>query len=51
MWRHIGNKHPDHTALTHSSNPPPFIKGGTDFLKFDNKGGDETFFLEREGLD
>ena len=28
-----------------------FINGGIDFLKFDNKGGDEIFFLEREGLD
>ena len=36
----------------HSSNPsPPFTKGGIDFLKFGNKGGDEVFFLEREGLD
>ena len=50
MRRHIGNKHPDHTALTYSSNPSPFYKGGTDFLKFDNKGGNETFFLEREGV-
>ena len=30
---------------------PHFIKGGggIDFLKFGNKGGDEIFFLEREG--
>ena len=37
----------------HSSNPPPppFIKGGIDFLKFGNKSGDEIFFLEKEGLD
>ena len=39
----------------HSSNTPPppllFTKGGIDFLKFCNKGGDEIFFLEREGLD
>ena len=27
------------------------LKGGIDFLKFGNKGGDEIFFLEREGLD
>ena len=31
--------------------PPPFTKGGIDFLKFGNEGGDEIFFLEREGLD
>ena len=42
----------------HSSNtplPPPFPsylqRGGIDFLKFLNKGGDEIFFLERDGLD
>ena len=30
----------------------PLCKGGViDFLKFGNKGGDEIFFLEREGLD
>ena len=36
-----------------SSNlPPPFLyKGGNDFLKLGNKGGDEIFFLEREWLD
>ena len=39
--------------MAHSSTPlPPFIKGeGIDFFKFGNKGGDEIFFLEREGLD
>ena len=31
--------------------PPHLTKGGIDFLKFGNKGGDEIFFLEREGLD
>ena len=35
----------------HSSNPPLYKRGVTDFLKFDNKSGDEIFFLEREGLD
>ena len=29
---------------------PPLQKGGIDFLKFGNKGGDEIFFLEREEL-
>ena len=29
--------------------PSPY-KGGVDFLKFGNKGGDEIYFLEREGL-
>ena len=33
--------------------PLPLYKmgGGVDFLKFGNKGRDEIFFLEREGLD
>ena len=33
--------------------PPPLQRGrgGIDFLKFGDKGGDEIFFLEREGLD
>ena len=31
--------------------PPAFIKGGIDFLKFGNNGGDEIFVLEREELD
>ena len=37
----------------HSLTPPPLHKGGggINFLKFGNKGGDEIFFLEREGLD
>ena len=38
-------------TVYHSLNPPPFTKGGIDFLKFGSKGGDEIFFLEREGLD
>ena len=39
----------------HSLNPPhdtPILyKGGVDFLKFGNEGGDKIFFLEMEGLD
>ena len=43
---------------THSSNPPlppppsipSVIKRGIDFLKFGSKGGDEIYFLKREGL-
>ena len=32
-------------------NPPlSFTKGGTDFLRFGNNGGDKIFFLEREGF-
>ena len=34
----------------YSLNPPPLQRGGIEFLKFGNKGGDEIFFLEREGL-
>ena len=34
----------------HSSNPL-YEAGGIDFLKFGNKGRNEIFFLEREGLD
>ena len=32
--------------------PPPvsFTKGGTDFLRFGNNGGDKIFFLEKEGF-
>ena len=38
----------------HSSNPLEGWGGGgggIDFLSFGSKGGDEIFFLEREGLD
>ena len=31
--------------------PPAFIKGGIDFLKFGNNGGDEIFVLGMEELD
>ena len=40
------------TVRTHPPpSHPPLQRGGIDFLKFGNKGGDKTFFLEREGLD
>ena len=46
---------PDRYRILHNSNPPPPLTkwggGGVDFLKFGNEGGDEIFFLEKEGLD
>ena len=31
--------------------PPLFLYRGIEFLKFGNKGGDNRFFLQREGLE
>ena len=31
--------------------PPFFLYRGIEFLKFGNKGGDNRFFLQREGLE